>query len=196
MLKFLGRDGWNERVRIISRPRGYRQNVAVGWIDNHDGAAFGFRFERFFSELLQSQIQRRDDVVSGHRRFDQLLGSFAAVLVKRDFVFAVLASEHFVERLLEPVASFRFRPKRFMVVDDAVEIAACLSGVTDNLAGHFSIRINAHVDRAHNHAGRRIIFYLSVLQLAKILRDLHRHDSPVVVMAKNRIVGNLKFATN
>ena len=83
-----------------------------------------------------------------------------------------------------------------MIINNPIRISPGLAGVTNNLAGHFSIRINAHVDRAHNHARRRIIFNLFVLQLAKILRDLHRHDSPVTVMAKNRFVGNLDFATN
>ncbi len=108
----------------------------------------------------------------------------------------MLASQHFVERLLESFAALGFRPERLVIINDAVRISTGLAGVTDNLAGHFSIRINTHIDRAHNNPGRRIIFDLFVLQLAKILRDLHRHDSPVMVMTKDRFIGNLKFATN
>src|SRR5438445_13210481 len=96
---------------------------------------------------MKPQVQRRNYVVSGHRRFDQLLGSLAAVLVERDFVFAALAGEHFVEGLLKPVASFRFRPKRFMVVDGTVEEAAGLSGVTDDFAGDFSVRVSRGATR-------------------------------------------------
>src|SRR5207302_10203781 len=97
---------------------------------------------------------------------------------------------------LEYFPSLGFRAERLMIIDDAFGISPGLAGVTDYLTGHFSIRINAHVDGAHNHARRRIIFDLFVLQRAKVLRDFHRHYSPVVVMAKNRIVGDLKFATN
>ena len=108
----------------------------------------------------------------------------------------MFAAEQFVERLLEPFASLGFRPERLVIINDAIGISAGFASVTDNLTRHFSVWINAHIDRAHDYSGWRIIFNLFVLQLAKILHDLHRHDSPVVVMAKNRIVGNLDFATN
>jgi hypothetical protein len=108
----------------------------------------------------------------------------------------MLACEHFVERLFKPLASLGFRPERFVIVNNAVGISPGLAGVANNLAGDLSVRINAHVDRAHDHTLWRIIFDLFVLQLAKILRDLHRHDSPVMVVAKNRFVGNLDLATN
>src|SRR5262245_20007651 len=108
----------------------------------------------------------------------------------------MLARQHFVERLLESLASLGFRPECLVIVNNAVGISPGLAGVTDDLTGYFSVRINANINRAHHYSWRRIIFDLFVLQRAEILRDLHRHDSPVVVMTKDRFVGNLELATN
>ena len=188
MLEFFSGNGRNEKIRIVGRPRSHRQNVALGWIDNHDGTAFCFGLQRFFCELLEPQIQRGDDIISGHRRFDHLLGSLAAVFVEREFIFAVLAGEQFVERLLEPVATFCFRPKRFVVVDDAVQIAARLSGITDDLSRDFAVWISPHVNRPHYQKIFRSILYPFVLRFAQVLRDLQRQNSAVVVMPKDRIV--------
>ena len=85
------------------------------------------------------QIKSGDNVIAGLRRSDQLLGSLSAVLVESEFVFAVLAREHLVKGLLQTFASFRFRPQRFVVVDDAVGISPGLSRVADNLAGNFPV---------------------------------------------------------
>src|SRR5207244_12227170 len=104
-------------------------------------------------------------------RSDQFLGSLPTIFIEGEFVFAMLTCEHFVECLLEPLASFGFRPERFVIINDAIGISSGLTGVTDDLTGHFSVRISAHVDRAYNHALWRIIFDLFVLQLAEILLD-------------------------
>ena len=81
-----------------------------------------------------------------------------AVFVERDFVFAVFAGEQFVERLLQAVATFCFGPKRFVIVDDAVQIAAGLARVTDDLPCDFSVRISPHINRPHHQEILRSIF--------------------------------------
>ena len=117
---------------------------------------FAFASSAFSASFLQVQIERGDYVVSRHRRRNDFLRSFAAILVESQFVFAVLAGEHVVERLLEPFASLRFRPEHFVVVDDAVRIPAGLSGITNDLPGHLSVRISPDVNRTHHHSGRQL----------------------------------------
>src|SRR5439155_24166877 len=104
--------------------------------------------------FLKVKIQSGDNVVTRRRRCDQSLGSFSAVFIEGEFVLAVLACEHFVKRLLESLAPLRFRPERFVVIDDAVGIASGLSCVTDHLAGEFSVRVSAHIDWPYDHASR------------------------------------------
>ena len=102
----------------------------------------------------------------------------------------MLAGEHVVERLLESLTSLCFWPKRFVVINDTVGIASGFPGVTDYLAGKFSARVNAHVNRPHNCVRRQIIFYLFVLRLVEILCDLQRHDSAIAIVSKDRLVRN------
>ena len=108
----------------------------------------------------------------------------------------MLACEHLIERLLQSFAALGFRPKSLVIVDNAVGISACLARVANNLACNFPVRVNPHIDRPHHHAGRQRVFDVFVFLLTKILCDLERHDSPVAVMTKNRLIGNPESASN
>ena len=180
--KLFRRDRRNKEVRVVSRPRGQRENVAVVRIDNHNCAAFGFCFQGLLREFLEVKIERGDNIVTGHRRRNQFLGSFPAIFVEREFVLAVLAREHFVERLFEPFASFGFGPERFVIINDAIRVASSFSSVTDDLPGQFPIGICADINRPHHHSGWQIVFDLFVLSLAEILPDLQWHNPTVAIM--------------
>ena len=153
-LELLGRDGWHEQVGIVGGPGRQGENIAVVWIDNHHRAAFCLCFQRLFRQLLKVQIKSGDHVVSRLRRSDEFLGSFPAVLVESEFVFAVLACEHPIKGLLQSFASLRFRPDRFVIVDNAVGISPGLARVSNNLTGKFSVRINPHINRPPHYASR------------------------------------------
>ena len=47
----------------------------------------------------------------------------------------MLAGEHVVERLLEALAPFSFRPEHFVIVDDAIGIPSGLSAIANDLSG-------------------------------------------------------------
>ena len=106
----------------------------------------------------------------------------------------MLTREHVVKRLLESLASLRFRPERFVIINNAIGISPGLACVADNLTGNFSIGVNPHIDRPHQYARRQITLYLFMLFFAKILRDLQRHDSAVAVVTKDRLVRNSKLS--
>ena len=97
------------------------------------------------------QIESRDNGMTGHGRRHDLLGSFAAILIERHFVATVLAGEHRVECLLDSLPAFRFRPNRFVIINNAIGVAAHSPGVADNLARCFSAGINTHVNAAQCH---------------------------------------------
>ena len=106
----------------------------------------------------------------------------------------MLAGEHLVKGLLESFASLGLRPDRFVVIDNAVGISARFSSVTNNLSRNFSIRVNPDVNRPHHHARRQLILDSIILLRREIWCDLKRHDSPVAVMTKDRLIGNPKPA--
>src|SRR4029077_5030484 len=107
-----------------------------------------------------------------------------------EFVFAVLPGQHVVERLFESFTSFRLRPDRFMVMDNTVRISARFSGVTNNLAGDLSVWVNPNVNWTHHHSRWQLVLNPVVLLLREIGCDLKRHDTPVAVMTKDRVIGN------
>jgi hypothetical protein len=139
---------------------------------------------------LQVQIKSGHHVVSGLRRGNEFLRCFFAVLVERQFVFAVLAGKHVVERLFESFASLRLWPNRFVVIDNAVRIPARFSGVTNNVTGDLSVRIDSYVNRPHHHSGWQLVLDSVVFLRREIGCDLKRHDAPVAVMTKDRLFGN------
>ena len=116
--------------------------------------------------------------------------SLAAVFVESQFVFAVFSGEQFVEGLLEAVTPFRFRPKRFVIIDDSIEIAPFLAGIADDVAGNFSVRIDPDIHRSDHQRILRVIFHRFVLRLAEILCDFQRQDAAVVIVTQNRVVRN------
>ena len=73
LLELRRRNGGNERVRIVGRPGGHREDVAVVRIDDDDRAALRFRFERFLRQFLQMQIERGDDGVVPARAASTIL---------------------------------------------------------------------------------------------------------------------------
>src|ERR1043165_6432478 len=83
-----------------------------------------------------------------------------------------------------------------MIVDDAVGVSPGLSCIANNLARDFPVRVNPYVNGPHHHAGWQRVFDVFVLRLAKILRDLERHDSTVTVVTENRFIGNSKSAAS
>ena len=136
------------------------------------------------------QIKSGHHVVSGLRWGNEFLRCFPAVLVEGQFVFAVLPGKHVVERLFESFAALGLRPDRFVVIDNAVRISARFSGVTNNLTGNLSVRINPDVNRTHHHSGRQFVLDSFVLLRREVGCDLKRHDAPVAVMTKDRLIGN------
>ena len=62
----------------------------------------------------------------------------------------MFAGQQVVERLLESVATFSFRPKRLVVVDNSIEIAPFFADVTEDMAGGLAIRVNPNVNRPDN----------------------------------------------
>ena len=91
-----------------------------------------------------------DHAVTRDRRCDQFLRRLPTIFIEGEFEFAMLAAQHLVERLLEPFPSFGFRPKRLVIVDDAVKIAACPPDIADDLPSYFTVRINPDVNRAQH----------------------------------------------
>src|SRR6478736_3759218 len=83
-----------------------------------------------------------------------------------------------------------FRPDCFVVIDNSVRVSARFSGVTNNLTGNLSVRINPDINRSHHHFGRQLILDSFVFLRRKIGCDLKRHDTPVAVMAKDRLIGD------
>src|ERR1700736_1073790 len=73
LFEFFRRNRRDKEIRIESRPRRHRQNVAVGWVDNDNRTALGFGRERFLGQLLKAQIQCSYDVVTRDCRLDQSL---------------------------------------------------------------------------------------------------------------------------
>ena len=134
------------------------------------------------------KIKRGDNIVTRHWRRNQFLGSLPAIFIEREFVLAMLANEHFVERLLKSLASLGFGPKRFVIINDAVRVAPGFSSITDDLPGYSAIGIRAHINWPHNHSGWQIIFDLFVLRLAQILRDLQGHNPTVAIIPQDRFV--------
>src|SRR5262249_48141569 len=147
-------------------------------------------------QFLKVQIKSGDHVVSGFRRRNEFLGCLPAVLVECEFVFAVLASEHLVKSLLESFAPLGFWPDRFVVIHNAIGISTGFSGITNNLSGDFSVRINPDVNRSHHHAGRQLVLYSIILLRREIWCDLKRHNSTVAVMTKDRLIGNPEPASD
>src|SRR4029077_3233293 len=126
---------------------------------------------------------------------NEFLRCFPAVLVEGQFVFAVLPGEHFVEGLFESFAPLCLRPDRFVVIDDAVRISARFSGVTNNLTGNLSVRINPDVNRTNHHSRRQLVPDSVVLLRREIMCNLKWHDAPVAVMSKDWLIGNPKPAS-
>ena len=105
------------------------------------------------------EIESGDNCVSRHGRCHDFLRSFAAVLVERNFVFAVLAGQHLIEGLLKTFPSFGFRPEHFVVVDDSVRIPASLSAIPNDLSRDFSIGIGAHIKRTQRDSRWQVFFH-------------------------------------
>ena len=106
-----------------------------------------FASSAFLGQLLQTQIERGHDGVSRNRWRDDPLGGLPPILVESQFVFAVLTGEHGVERLLEPIAAFCFRPEHFVIVDHSIRIPSGLAAIADDVASRLAVRISADVDR-------------------------------------------------
>src|SRR4051812_19273678 len=105
------------------------------------------------------------------------------------------AFQHVVKRQLQPLATFRFRPERLVIIDDPVEIATGLAGITDNIAGNLAVRINPNVHWPNNHGWTNSVFRLPVFLLGEIRSDLEREDTAIMIMPENRFVGKLDGAT-
>ena len=178
----------DKQIGVVIRPRCERENGAIIWIHDHDRSAFGLRLQGLFSELLQMQVESRDNGMTGHRRRHDLLRSFATILIERHFVIPVLAGEHGVECLLDSLPTFGLRPNRFVVINDSIRVAAGLAGIADNLARCFSDGINTYVNAAERHLRRQISFRRRVFFFREILCDLERENSAVVVMAQDGVV--------
>ena len=106
----------------------------------------------------------------------------------------MLPCEHPIKGLLKSLASLRFWPERFVIIDNAIGISPGLPGVPNNLTSNFSVWINPHVNRPHHHARRQIIFDFFVFLLTKVVRYLQRHDSPVAIVTKDRVIRNAELA--
>src|SRR5664279_5034369 len=100
------------------------------------------------------KIEGGDNSVARDGRRHDFLGSLAAVLVERNFIFAVLASEHLVKGLFEAFPPFGFRPEHFMVIDDSIRIPTGLSAVSDDSSRDFPVGISAHIKRAQRDSRR------------------------------------------
>ena len=100
----------------------------------------------------------------------------------------MLPLEHFVEGLFQPFAAFRLRPERFVIVDDAVEITARSSGVTEDLAAGFAVRIDPDINRPKYHPFRFSFFDLVAFGLGKVLGDFQRKNPAVVVVPENYLI--------
>jgi len=122
-LELLGRDGWPNKLGFVRRQDARARICRCGIVITHL-ARFAFASSAFFfRQLLKAQIKSRDTLLTRLRRRDEFFGSLPAVLVESEFVFAVLACEHPIKGLLQSLAAFRFRPERFMIINNPVGIS-------------------------------------------------------------------------
>ena len=152
---------------------------------------FAFGLERFLGEILQTEIESCDHGVSRHRRSHDFLRRFSAVLVEGNSVFSMLPRQHLVEGLLETFPALRFRPKHFVIVDDAIGVPPGLSAVTNDLPRDPSVRIGAHIIRTHGNPRREAFLNVVVFLGGEILRDLERQNPAIPVMTLDQLVRDL-----
>ena len=94
-----------------------------------------------------------------------------------------------------PSRPFSFRPKHFVIVDDAVGIPPGLSAVANDLSGDLAIWINPEIKGPKNQCRRQMVPDLVVLGSAEVLRDLERENAAVVIMPEDQIVRNIQTMT-
>src|SRR5438046_1522481 len=112
------------------------------------------------------EIEGGDNRMPRYWRRQDLLRSFAAILIEGDLVLTMFAGQDLIKRLFEAFSSFSFGPEHFVVIDHPVRIPPSFPAVPNDLSGSFSIGIDSDVKGTQGNSRRQAILYTLVFRSA------------------------------
>src|SRR5262249_30617456 len=160
LFKFLFRNRRNEIVRIYRRPRSECQDFAGIRIDNNDRSALGPFLKDLFSQPLQVEVNRCDEVISRFGWISYTLPGFVAILVECEVQYARLASELVIKGLFESFPPFTLRPERIVILKDTCTFTTRAASVSDDLARNRALRIEAYISSTQSEIGGELALQL------------------------------------
>lgn len=183
-------DGGDPVVGVVTGLGCHGDDVAVGGIDDDDGAAFCAFIEGGLGDALDVRIEGGDDIGAGLRRDGDFFGGLLAGSIEGEVELAVLAGELGVEGEFEAVAAFGDGPEFFVGDDGAIGGATATAHVADDLAGHGAVRVKALVNRLEGEMIERLLFDGVDLGGVEVEGDVERKQAAVVVVLEDRFVGD------